>query len=132
MDDLARQRIKQLRKARGWSQAELSRRTGIHSSTPLSSSPAAVTSRASSCQPPNSLTLPALSAAHGRVRATPSRASSNFALAHAGLADCYTLLGWVAFGGLAPHEAFPKARAAAQLSDPSQYIAAVLGPGGVR
>ncbi len=38
----------------------------------------------------------------------------NFAPAHAGLADCYTLLGWVAFGGLAPHEAFPKARAAAE------------------
>ncbi len=38
----------------------------------------------------------------------------DFAPAHAGLADCYTLLGWVAFGGLAPHEAFPKARAAAR------------------
>ena len=33
MGDLTRQQIKQLRKARGWSQAELSRRTGIHSST---------------------------------------------------------------------------------------------------
>jgi len=38
----------------------------------------------------------------------------SFALAHAGMADCYTLLGWVAFGGLAPHDAFPKARAAAE------------------
>jgi serine/threonine-protein kinase len=46
----------------------------------------------------------------------------DFALAHAGLADCYTLLGWVAFGGLAPHEAFPKARASARRAlelDPS-------------
>lgn len=33
MVDLTRQRIKQHRKARGWSQAELSRRTGIHTST---------------------------------------------------------------------------------------------------
>jgi transcriptional regulator with XRE-family HTH domain len=33
MGDVTRQRIKQLREARGWSQAELSRRTGIHSST---------------------------------------------------------------------------------------------------
>ena len=33
MNDLTRRRIKQLRTARGWSQAELSRRTGIHSST---------------------------------------------------------------------------------------------------
>jgi len=42
------------------------------------------------------------------------RLDPGFALAHAGLADCYTLLGWVAFGGLAPHEAFPKARASAE------------------
>jgi len=32
MADITRQRIIELRKARGWSQAELSRRTGIHSS----------------------------------------------------------------------------------------------------
>jgi transcriptional regulator with XRE-family HTH domain len=33
MDDSTRRRIKQLRTERNWSQAELSRRTGIHSST---------------------------------------------------------------------------------------------------
>jgi transcriptional regulator with XRE-family HTH domain len=33
MDDPTQRRIKQLREARGWSQAELSRRTGIHGST---------------------------------------------------------------------------------------------------
>jgi hypothetical protein len=33
VDDLPRRRIKRLRKARDWSQAELGRRTGIHSST---------------------------------------------------------------------------------------------------
>ena len=38
---------------------------------------------------------------------------ARFALAHAGLADCYSLLGWIAFGALAPQEAFPKAKAAA-------------------
>jgi tetratricopeptide (TPR) repeat protein len=37
-----------------------------------------------------------------------------FALAHAGVADCYALLGWVAFGAMAPREAFPKATAAAR------------------
>ena len=38
----------------------------------------------------------------------------SYALAHAGVADCYALLGWVAFGGMAPHDAFPKARRAAE------------------
>jgi transcriptional regulator with XRE-family HTH domain len=33
MNDLARQRIKRLRQDRGWTQAKLSRMTGIHTST---------------------------------------------------------------------------------------------------
>jgi TolB-like protein len=36
----------------------------------------------------------------------------DYAPAHAGLADCYSLLSW--FGALRPHEAAPKARTAAQ------------------
>jgi TolB-like protein/Tfp pilus assembly protein PilF len=35
-----------------------------------------------------------------------------YALAHAGIADCYNLLGW--YGYLAPQEAFPRARKAAE------------------
>ena len=35
-----------------------------------------------------------------------------YALAHAGIADSYDLLGW--YGHLGPHDAFPKARAAAE------------------
>ena len=34
---------------------------------------------------------------------------AEYAPAHAGLADCYSLLGWVAFGALEPKVAFPKA-----------------------
>jgi tetratricopeptide (TPR) repeat protein len=37
-----------------------------------------------------------------------------YAPAYAGIADCYGLLGWVAFGALPPHEAFPRAEAAAR------------------
>jgi serine/threonine-protein kinase len=37
-----------------------------------------------------------------------------YARAYAGIADCYGLLGWVAFGALPPQEAFPKAEAAAR------------------
>jgi tetratricopeptide (TPR) repeat protein len=46
----------------------------------------------------------------------------DYAPAYAGLADCYGLLGWVAFGALAPREAFPRAEAAARKAielDPS-------------
>jgi len=38
----------------------------------------------------------------------------SYAAAYAGIADCYALLGWVAFGALSPREAFPKAEAAAR------------------
>lgn len=37
-----------------------------------------------------------------------------YAPAYAGIADCYGLLGWVAFGAMPPHDAFPKAEAAAR------------------
>ncbi len=37
-----------------------------------------------------------------------------YAPAHAGIADCYALLGWVAFGALPPREAFPRAEEAAK------------------
>jgi len=37
----------------------------------------------------------------------------NYALAYPGMADCYSLLGWDLFGGLAPREALPIAKAAA-------------------
>ena len=46
----------------------------------------------------------------------------DYAPAHAGLADCYGLLGWVAFGALAPGDAFPlseQAAAKALALDPS-------------
>src|SRR5712691_2752197 len=38
----------------------------------------------------------------------------NYALAYAGLADCYGLLGWDLFGSLPPREALPIAKAAAK------------------
>src|SRR3989442_12119764 len=38
----------------------------------------------------------------------------NYALAYAGLADCYGLLGWDLFGSLPPREALPMAKAAAK------------------
>ncbi len=39
---------------------------------------------------------------------------SNYALAHAGLADCYSMLGFDEYCGMPPHEAMPKADAAAR------------------
>jgi len=39
---------------------------------------------------------------------------SNYALAYAGIADCYSLLGWDLFGALPPREALPIAKAAAR------------------
>jgi tetratricopeptide (TPR) repeat protein len=38
----------------------------------------------------------------------------NYALAYAGIADCYSLLGWDLFGPLPPREALPIAKAAAR------------------
>jgi len=38
----------------------------------------------------------------------------NYALAYAGIADCYSLLGWDLFGALPPREALPIAKAAAR------------------
>jgi serine/threonine protein kinase/Flp pilus assembly protein TadD len=38
----------------------------------------------------------------------------NYALAYAGIADCYSLLGWDLFGALPPREALPIAKAAAK------------------
>ena len=38
----------------------------------------------------------------------------DYAPAYAGLADCYGLLGWVAFGAIPPDEAFPRAETAAR------------------
>ena len=41
-------------------------------------------------------------------------ADPSYALPYAGLADCYALLGIAEYGGMPPHDAMPKARAAAQ------------------
>jgi non-specific serine/threonine protein kinase len=38
----------------------------------------------------------------------------NYALAYAGIADCYSMLGTAAYGTMSPSEAYPRAKAAAQ------------------
>jgi tetratricopeptide (TPR) repeat protein len=61
----------------------------------------------------NRRTNPAMRTALGNFEEALAR-DPGYAEAWAGVADCYTLLGWVAFGAMAPSEAFPPAEKAAR------------------